>query len=626
MLFNGKLQIGSRLWGENLMYQVSVIILFEDDFECLESIHNQTLKDIELICIGNVKKDISSININFVSSLSDALNNINGEYILFIGGNDSLHKKACELLYGEAKSKDLDLLFVPIANKNHEYIETSISNEDFLCTENSIKKITPFNFTQFYKKEFLQELNVDSNIFYQAYFKSNSIDFVYEKLYFRHDLNPVEVSKYAASILNNFENAENYVFLFLISYFKFYQLDIQQKFYKLIKTEFSFNKLKDNNLIIYNFILKNAHFLDFLSEYMLYAANYDLYLGLNSEKQEYKISVVIPIYNNEKLIHRTLMSIENQSIGLNNIEVLMINDASTDKTSKVINEYADKYPNFKAIHIKEGTGSAGTPRNIGLKLASADYVMFIDHDDFFEINALEKLYEKIIDNNCDFVYGTYAMLSNDKPIKFIYPNEKHGFFKNLDDNNRSIITPPSIWTKLFKKEFLLKNNILFPTVLGEDAIFVTKALKNANGVYYLWDDIICYYNLNVNSFSSNLSYTYFIEGFASEEYLFELCSNWNHVDFYEIRGQGILDFYINRFIHSNLDENEIKRIFPLFYEFCHRLYSLDVFPNQNKNKIIFNYVIEQDVESLMRFKNYEPSKFKQISNKILNRINKHSFW
>lgn len=611
------------------MYRVSVIILFDEDLDCLDSIYNQTLKDIELICIGNIKKnmfDRENNNINVFSSLYDALNNLEGEYILFINGEDSLHNKACELLYMEAKSKDLDLLFVPIAYKNYDSIEISSSNNDFLRTENSINDITPFNFTQFYKKEFLQELNIGSNIFYQAYFKSNSLDFAHEKLYFAHDLNPVDVTKYVTSILNNFENAENYVFSVLMDYFKFYQLDIKQKFYKLIKTEFKFNKLNENNLVIYNLMLNNDNFLDFLSEYMLHTTDYELYIGSNSENEKYKISVVIPIFNNETLIHRTLMSIENQSIGLSNIEVLMVNDDSTDNTSSIINEYADRYPNFKAIHIKKGTGSAGTPRNIGLKLASADYVMFIDHDDFFEINALEKLYEKIIDNNCDFVYGTYAMLNNDKPIKFTYPNEKHGFFKNLEDNNRSIITPPSIWTKLFKKEFLLKNNILFPTVLGEDAIFVTKALKNANGVYYLWDDIICYYNLNVNSFSSNLSYTYFIEGFASEEYLFELCSNWNHVDFYEIRGQGILDFYINRFIHSNLDENEIKRIFPLFYEFCHRLYSLDVFPNQNKNKIIFNYVIEQDVERLIRFKNYEPSKFKQISNKILNRINKHSFW
>ena len=354
--------------------------------------------------------------------------------------------------------------------------------------------------------------------------------------------------------------------------------------------------------------------------------NYEIYESSNSLEKEYKITIIIPIFNNETLIHRTLMSIENQSFNFENIEVLLINDASTDNTLEILNNYANKYQNFKAIHIKEGTGSAGTPRNIGLSLASSDYVMFLDHDDFLEINALEKLYDKIIKHDCDIVYGTYVLVDNGKPIKFTYPNEKHGFFKSLKDNPRAITTPPSIWTKLFRKKFLLDNNILFPTILGEDAIFMSKALNYANGVYYLWDDIICYYNLNENSYTSRLSYNYFVEGFESEKYLFNLYRGRGHEEYYSLRGQGILDYYINRFMSSNLNNDEIRELMPFFYEFCDRLNKLEILPSNKMNNVVFNYIIGGDIESLIKFKNYEPSKFKRISNKILNKINKHGFW
>ena len=162
--------------------------------------------------------------------------------------------------------------------------------------------------------------------------------------------------------------------------------------------------------------------------------------------------------------------------------------------------------------------------------------------------------------------------------------------------------------------------------MGEDAIFMSKALKYANGVYYLWDDIICYYNLNEQSYTSNLSYNYFVEGLMSEEYLFNLYSEWNHKEYYNLRGQGILDYYMNRFMISQLDNDEIKKLMPLFNEFCQRLNKLNIEPNNNRNKIVYNYILKEDIESLIKFKNYKPNKIKVISKKILNKINKHGFW
>ena len=90
------------------------------------------------------------------------------------------------------------------------------------------------------------------------------------------------------------------------------------------------------------------------------------------------------------------MSIENQTIGISDIEVLMIDDCSSDNTYSIIKEYSNKYAGFKAIHIKQPTGSPGTPRNIGILESTSKFIIFLDHDDLFEINALSILYDSII--------------------------------------------------------------------------------------------------------------------------------------------------------------------------------------------------------------------------------------
>lgn len=592
------------------MCNLSVIIsINKNNFDCLYSVLNQTLKNIEIICMCDNQYSIldkiskKDNRIKLISKNS-YLSEMNGEYVLMI--DDIIHEGTCELLYNYAKSKNLDLLYVPKYN---------------FCTEIDFKnldsKCLPLIFSFFYKKSFF---NLNNNIC------SKNRDFFNKNLYCEMNFNRVNIENILNEIfLLDDKEETNFSFLILMEYLKNFPLISRQIIYNLIKNNFNHANLNDHNQLIFSLILKNKYYLDFVAEYNLEYTKYDVHEGLIFKNRNYKISIVIPIYNNETLIHRTLMSIENQSFNLEDIEVLMINDASQDSTLNVINQYADKYPNFKAIHIKKGTGSAGTPRNLGLKLSSADYVLFLDHDDFLEIDALEKLYNKIIHYNCDIVYGTYVLIDNEKPIKFTYPNEVHGFFKSLEDNSRSITTPPSIWTKLFRKDFLIENNILFPTILGEDAIFMAKSLKHANGIYYLWDEIICYYNLNECSYTSNLSYDYFVEGFISEEYLFNLFNDWNHNEYYNLRGYGILNYYINRFRLSKLDDDEIRKLMPLFKGFCQRFNQLNIKPNKSNN-VVFNHVLRNDVDNIIKFKNYKPNKIKVISNKLLNKINKHSFW
>lgn len=652
--------------------------------KCLDSIFNQSLKDIEIICVNDGSIDGTQVildkyskkykNLKIISTENNgqgaarniALELANGEYISFVDADDWMDLSALEVLYNKAHSNNLDMLFFQMINyfeDSKNFVETDLYNHECFIDNfysdnvftysnvNNLFEIPVCPVSKLYKKDFLDMNQLrfsegnffeDNSFFYDSFFKCNRAGFLKKHLYYRRrhpnsvtqtlDETKFDIVVATNDVLNVFLKNEkyeeyknqliNHTMGMILEWFNKSPLELKQKFYSVIKNEFcGFNNLihdfKSNlnkdNLLIHTIFCKNEYYIDFLSEYKLASSNYIIYdnldsinnhLDLNKTKQ-FKISVIIPIYNNENFIHRTLMSIENQSMDIGDIEVLMVNDSSSDNTYNIINDYARKYEGFKAIHICEGTGSPGTPRNIGLIESSGEYVIFLDHDDFFEIDALETLYDCIVNTNCDVVYGTYVSIDGGVPTKIIFPNEEHGFFKDLAGNERSIaFPPPSIWTKLFKRSFLIENNILFPTILGEDAIFMSKVLINAKGIYYLWDSIICYHVLNKMSYTNSRSYGYFVEGFESERFLHDFYNSYNKNYFYKIRGEGILDFYLNQFYKSNLTKNEIINIFPLLYEFVIRADSFGLTPHVTENnKLLFNYIINKDINSIFKIKN-----------------------
>ncbi|WP_082398007.1 glycosyltransferase family 2 protein [Methanobrevibacter arboriphilus] len=103
---------------------------------------------------------------------------------------------------------------------------------------------------------------------------------------------------------------------------------------------------------------------------------------------------------------KTIDSVINQTIGFENIELIIIDDNSKDNTQQIINEYAKKYSNIKSKYLDENSGYPGKPRNIGIELSTSDYIIFLDSDDYFEKDACEILYEKINSEKADLVFGS----------------------------------------------------------------------------------------------------------------------------------------------------------------------------------------------------------------------------
>lgn len=246
---------------------------------------------------------------------------------------------------------------------------------------------------------------------------------------------------------------------------------------------------------------------------------------------KYKISMIIPTFNVENDLKRAINSLLYQTIGFENLEVILVDDKSTDNTQEIILEYSKKYENIKYLFLEENSGSAGKPRNKGIEIATSDYIMFLDNDDEYVKEACEIFYKKITETNENMIIGSEVneiyspndLQKNQKQIpKFIK--------KNVLENPDYLYTPfteysGAMWCKIFKKEFIVKNNIKCLENLPEDVYFMHQC-------YYLNPNIIFIKNLKLynhyfyreigESVSTTLSSSYLIRGFLSFDKLEEL--------------------------------------------------------------------------------------------------------
>lgn len=220
-----------------------------------------------------------------------------------------------------------------------------------------------------------------------------------------------------------------------------------------------------------------------------------------------KVSVIIPVYNVEAYLRQCLDSVISQT--LDDIEVICINDGSTDNSLDILNEYSQKYDNFKVFSQKNsGQGSA---RNRGIEEACGDYIFFQDADDYIIHDALEKLYENAISNDSDIVFYKFARFDNQGKINYKRPG--FNFKKELGDVDFSNFTfdYTSIkghvlnssfapWCKLHKKSFLKRfDDFIFPqSIAYEDMIFHVKEILRANKISFV-DEFLYYYRDNPSS-------------------------------------------------------------------------------------------------------------------------------
>ena len=182
----------------------------------------------------------------------------------------------------------------------------------------------------------------------------------------------------------------------------------------------------------------------------------------------YKISIILPIFNVEKLLERALNSIINQTMDLADIEVIMVDDCSTDSSRKIMEKYSNKYPNFISLYHQENSGGCGLPRNTGLEVASGEYVMFLDPDDEYMADNCEILYETIKKFDADIAFGRYMRVYphlNKFEVSFSpFMDNILDKYKNIDISNVNL-------SRIDKLKLKITDNLIYGKTLRKDNSF-----------------------------------------------------------------------------------------------------------------------------------------------------------
>lgn len=326
----------------------------------------------------------------------------------------------------------------------------------------------------------------------------------------------------------------------------------------------------------------------------------------------YRLSVVIPVYNVEEYLEKAIESLEKQTIGFNNLEVILVNDGSKDRSCDIIDYYANKYSNIIKIHLPESSGAAGKPRNEGLKIASAKYVMFLDPDDYFTDDACEELYNSIDHNNSDMVFGTYRCISEDGTriiIPSVVPENfpKTEINTNIDDSSFLLKLAPSVWTKIFRRDFILENNIVFPEkIVAQDLVFVIHSLFAAQKLTFL-NKIIYNYRLRKES-NKSISFihdkSYFIGLNQSHKMVYDLFKNFNKMNYYPTILDGFLNYkFQDLFYTEKLNDYDKKFILEEFVWLFNECKKYKRQPTDKMNQILLELVLNGEIEEAIAIHN-----------------------
>ncbi len=201
----------------------------------------------------------------------------------------------------------------------------------------------------------------------------------------------------------------------------------------------------------------------------------------------YKVSIIVPVYNIEKYLCQCLESLVNQT--LNEIEIICVNDGSTDGSSAILDEYASKDDRIKIIN-KENAG-LGAARNTGMLEVKGEYIGFVDSDDYVDTTMYEKLYNNAKNYDSDMVMCTIGVINGDNDetkSKSYYDLEcldekfNEGYF-NYKDTNCTLFLAVNAYNKIYKSDYIRRIEAKFPEgLIFEDNPFFYQTYLNADKI------------------------------------------------------------------------------------------------------------------------------------------------
>lgn len=311
-----------------------------------------------------------------------------------------------------------------------------------------------------------------------------------------------------------------------------------------------------------------------------------------------KISIIICGYNAEEYIDRCMRSVENQTIGMKNLEVVLVDDASTDGTLEKFKQWEKKYPEDIIVITYEKNKRLGGARNIGLQYSTGEYIGYVDCDDWIEPAMYEKMYEKAVKFQCDVVRCKYSRdveenIQGEKVQKgqdqwydcTDFADSYLFWQQDMDVGVNGLYG--SCWSGIYKKSVLTENNVYFPENLYYEDNFWSQLLALYITKLYIVDEVLYHYYVNDDSITMRRNDIRHLERLQVELLLLEeLKSRGIYEKYYDIVERNfIITFYLNtmHIIFTRFDS--MPDIFPQMKEII-----LKEFPGYKENPYYQEYL------------------------------------
>ncbi|MBR6412137.1 MAG: glycosyltransferase [Alphaproteobacteria bacterium] len=498
--------------------------------QCLDSVVNQTLKEIEIIMIDDgstdsslaickeyAKKDwririYTGENRGLSVARNIGMECAKGECIAFVDSDDYVDALYLEKLYQALIQNKADFSMCnarafdndeQVNKQFNSWFQTRMHNESYpidplLMPQNVWNKLFRREFIQKYQIKFPKGLLMEDNYwnFMVAHYAKRYC-VIWDTLYFYRKDNP-------DSIMVKSRRKNTSMNLDIINVCCAIYDDL-----KKVNDRFLLQKCDEFFLQELKWRLRDGLFeitdLEFLKEVQKYLSKSSEIAVQFKEKflidvervlNYPKVSVIIPVYNVEKYLRQCLDSVVNQT--LKEIEIILIDDGSTDSSLSICKEYEKKDWRIQ-VYTQENKG-AGAARNKGLKIAKGEYLSFLDSDDFFELNMLEKLYSKCIDTNSDICICRAKEIKGSVVRSMLWSLKTDYLWSDTFSINDPFfsehlfqVTVGWAWDKLFKLSLVRGSNLWFSdTKNSNDLCFVYSALSVASKISYLNDELIFY--------------------------------------------------------------------------------------------------------------------------------------
>lgn len=259
---------------------------------------------------------------------------------------------------------------------------------------------------------------------------------------------------------------------------------------------------------------------------------------------DYLVSIIVPVYNVEKYLNRCVNSLINQTY--KNLEIILVDDGSPDNSPIICDNYAAKDSRIKVIHKKNG--GLSDARNAGIEASTGDYLVFIDSDDYAEINMIEETLSRLVASYADVcIWGYYAdfvdadeKLQKTRITRLINETYTKSNIATLKVDSKIVGLLGYAWNKMYRTTLIKDNNFRFTKGLSlvEDIVFNSIVLSKADKVEFIEDSYVHYVQRPRETLGSKFYEDYFDKKKLAMKSLKDLLTSWG-------KEQGDIELVVN---------------------------------------------------------------------------------